>query len=120
MELRGKLERPAPSGDGVRARVFSSVRGLLGEWVAGPGSSLETGLKGVEVRRGESLEFVTDCIGNDHSDSFKWELELISSFGTWSSRRDFSGPQPAAPAPPGPWARYAQMLLAANEFVFVD
>ena len=38
---------------------------------------------------------------------------------SWNSRRDFSGPQ-VFDAPLDPWQELAQVLLSANEFVFVD
>jgi mono/diheme cytochrome c family protein len=120
LELTGSLEKPSPDGDGVRVRLISDTRGVLGEWVAEAGGVLATNLGGIPVRKGECLDFVADCRENDNSDTFKWELELRTGFGVWNSRRDFSGPDPEASKKPGPWARYAQMLLAANEFTFVD
>jgi hypothetical protein len=120
LELTGRLEKPGPGGDGVRVRVVSSARGILGEWVAAPGAAEATHLAGIPVAQGECLDFVADCRENDNSDTFKWELELRTGFGVWNSRRDFSGPESVESKPPGPWARYAQMLLAANEFTFID
>ena len=120
LELTGRLEKPGPGGDGVRGRVVSSARGILGEWVAAPGAGEATHLAGIPVAQGECLDFVADCRENDNSDTFKWELELRTGFGVWNSRRDFSGPESVESKPPGPWARYAQMLLAANEFTFID
>ncbi len=120
LTVKGKLERPVLGGDGVRVRVISSRCGILGEWIAEPGGQVGTHLSGVEVQDGEYLDFVTDCRENDNSDGFKWELDIESGFGCWNSRKDFSGPPSAEAALPGPWMRYAQMLLATNEFVFVD
>jgi hypothetical protein len=47
--------------------------------------------------------------------------------GEWDAVRQFHGPEEAPkvspPAPPSgltPWEQYAQVLLAANEFAFVD
>jgi hypothetical protein len=41
-------------------------------------------------------------------------------FSEWSATRDFRGPEEEAPAPLKPWEAYAQVLLLASEFVFVD
>jgi superfamily II RNA helicase len=37
----------------------------------------------------------------------------------WEAKRDFSGKR-EFPQPLDPWQQYAQVLLSANEFVFVD
>src|SRR5205823_633936 len=38
----------------------------------------------------------------------------------WNARTDFSGPPPPRPRTLSPWEKYAQVLLFANELVFVD
>ncbi|MFM7924274.1 MAG: DUF1553 domain-containing protein, partial [Planctomycetaceae bacterium] len=52
MTLAGALSRPAANGDGVRARVVSSRRGVLGEWTVVSGSG-ETVLPAFEVETAE-------------------------------------------------------------------
>jgi hypothetical protein len=129
LAIDGELGHAAMEGDGVRARVISDRHGLLGEWTAKT-SSIRTRVASVTVARGEVLDFMVDCIGGDNSDSFAWAPTLRTlpmAAGTsgsqvaasWESTRDFRGPT-VDPAPLGPWEKYAQVLLSANEFVFVD
>jgi hypothetical protein len=37
----------------------------------------------------------------------------------WDARAGFGGPK-AAPQTLDPWAKYAQVLLLSNEFIFID
>ncbi len=125
----GELDHPAKEGDGVRARVVSDRRGLLGEWTAKT-SKTKTAIASIGVARGETIDFMVDCIGGDNSDSFIWAPTLRTAPTTagsagsqpppsWESARDFRGPA-TDPAPLGPWEKYAQVLLSSNEFVFID
>jgi hypothetical protein len=62
---------------------------------------------------------------DENSDSFRWSptIERLDppsgSQSAWKAGRDFAGPQ-APQMPLDAWQRYAQVLLSANEFVFVD
>ena len=38
----------------------------------------------------------------------------------WDAAADFGGPPAPTPEPLEPWEAYAQVLLASNEFLFVD
>jgi hypothetical protein len=38
----------------------------------------------------------------------------------WSAKSQFAGPPKEKPKSLGPWEKYAQVLLLANETVFVD
>ena len=142
VSVAGTLKHPAPQGDGVHARVVSSRSGVLGEWAAHTGEA-KTLVAPVHVEAGETLDFVTDCISNDNSDSFAWAptiravappvpanavalvadktgtppVNTLSPGTSWSAKRDFGGPPPA-PLPR--WGQYAQALLMTNEFMFVD
>ena len=89
MSITGALSRPAENGDGVRGRIVSSDRGVLGEWTVKSGS-LATSLETMEVRVGELLDFVTDCNETVESDSFAWTVTLQlsdaegKSMGSWA------------------------------------
>ncbi len=97
--MSGQLQHGSENGDGVRVRVVSSRSGLVGEWTA-KNVSIETPVAGVEVRAGDTLDFVTDAITNENSDSFNWpiQLRLLDTSGTelntWNSQTDFHGPLP--------------------------
>ncbi len=79
----------------------------------------------VDVKRGETIDFVLDCRSNDGFDSFEWSpaIRVVGNppaglhKASWDARADFHGPE----TPPlSPWESYAQALLLTNEFLYVD
>jgi hypothetical protein len=127
--IAGELNHPSDKGDGVRARVVSSRRGLLGEWTA-THSKAATTLDRVEVKRGDFIDFVADCRASVEFDSFHWApvIKMVAEAAKppadaareWNARSDFAGPPKEMPKPADAWEKYAQVLLLANELVFVD
>ena len=119
--IEGLLTHPAKKGqgDGVRGRIVASRGGELGSWVARAGK-VETGVERYEVKQGETIDFVLDCRTEPSFDSFSWlpvVRQLSPSPFDWSAKDEFQGPMP----PPLPaWGQYAQVLLLANEFMFID
>ena len=77
------------------------------------------------MKRGETIDFIVDLRGDLNSDSFTWtpRLRYVEADGTkaelWNAKTDFAGPAQSK-KPLTPLERYAQALLLANEFVFVD
>lgn len=71
----GSLKHPSDNGDGVRGRIVSSRSGLCGGWTARHGTS-QTELASIEVRQGDTIDFMTDSIENVTSDSFSWSVQL--------------------------------------------
>ncbi|MES2791243.1 MAG: PSD1 and planctomycete cytochrome C domain-containing protein [Planctomycetota bacterium] len=122
LAVRGRLKHGAGEGDGVLSRVISNRTGVVGEWTAQK-SEADTKVEGLAVQAGDQLDFYTDCRTNPNHDSFEWTFKLRleptspNQRSEWSSQADFQGPPPS-PLPV--WERYAQVLLMANEFVFVD
>jgi hypothetical protein len=53
----------------------SDRQGLLGEWSAHNGASA-TEVASFNVTAGETIDFVTDCLANENSDSFSWTAKL--------------------------------------------
>ena len=130
VSITGELNHPSDKGDGVRARVVSSRTGLLGEWTA-KNNQAAVKLDRVEVRRGDHLDFVADCRQTVEFDSFHWSpvIKMVSESGKpstdeageWNAKADFSGPKkPPEKRPLTAWEKYAQVLLLANELMFVD
>jgi Protein of unknown function (DUF1553)/Protein of unknown function (DUF1549)/Planctomycete cytochrome C len=119
--IAGVLAHPNKEGDGVRGRIVSSRHGELGESKAKNGSA-EMNVRAV-VAKGDTVDFVVDCIGNENSDSFTWAPVIrFKEKGVetvWDAARDFSGPKPPASAL-GRWEELAQVFLLGNEFVFID
>ncbi|MEW6155956.1 MAG: PSD1 and planctomycete cytochrome C domain-containing protein [Verrucomicrobiota bacterium] len=130
ISISGAIHHEHEAGDGIRARIVSSRQGLLGAWEIHKNKK-EVELKSVEVRKGDTLDFLVDIRGNLNSDMFKWapvlKAELAPPPGSdahyvseWNARKEFAGPAPRPPEPLTAWEQYAQVLLLANEFVFVD
>lgn len=97
LKITGSLSRPAENGDGVRARIVSSRRGILGEWIA-PSGSIPTNLDIPAVEVGEILDLVVDCRNTVESDSFAWSASLALAdtagkpLGTWKTEESLAAP----------------------------
>lgn len=74
LSITGTLNHTSENGDGIRGRVISAS-GLQGMWQA-KHITLETLVNAFTVQAGESVDFVTDCLENESSDSFNWPLHL--------------------------------------------
>jgi hypothetical protein len=118
ISIEGSLGHGQKDGDGVRARVVSSRSGLRGEWQA-HNQSVATNAQPFEVKKGETVDFVVDCIGSDGFDSFAWAPVIRTTDGkqVWDSAAGFGAPAEGALSR---WALYAQALMMTNEFMFVD
>jgi hypothetical protein len=128
--LGGELSlSPKGSGDGVRARVISSLTGLRAEWVIDRTGdvTVATELNTLALKAGEILDFAVDSRTNDNSDGFRWApvLKLKASAANpnpllqagWDAQAEFKGPPPAKLQP---LEQLAQALLITNEFLFID
>jgi hypothetical protein len=73
----------------------------------------------LDVQRGETLDFVVDCMANDGYDSFQWSpvIRRLDGGASWDAAVGF-GPPP--PPPLSRIALYAQALMMTNEFMFID
>jgi len=130
VRITGELNHPSDKGDGVRARIVSSRTGPLGEWTA-KNQKATVQLDRVEVRRGDWIDFIADCRASVEFDSFHWSpaIKMVAESGKpstddpreWSAKADFIGPKkPKEKRPLSAWDKYAQVLLLANELMFVD
>ena len=123
--ITGELKHNAEAGDGVMAVVWSAQQGERGRWTAHQ-QSVNTFAPAIQVRRGESLDFIVFCRADENSDSFHWSSKLAATDKrlkkVWDFTADFpKGPNPQTPdAPLTPWEQLAQVLLLSNEFQFVD
>jgi hypothetical protein len=105
-----------PFGDGIRGRIVSSRHGELAAWSVN-GSSAVTKLDGIEVEKGDTIDFIVDARRDPENDDFSWAPVIKAGEKTWNAKEEFSGPPPQRL---GVWERYAQVLLQTNEFAFVD
>jgi len=119
VNLKSTLIHEPKEGEGVRGIVVSSRDGLLNHANVHH-RQVELSAEPLTVKAGDTLDFVAD-IGNKLSyNQFLWKAVITSadpSAIVFDSERDF-GNQSVKRL--GPWEQLAQVLLAANEFVFVD
>jgi mono/diheme cytochrome c family protein len=123
--ITGTLEHSNDSGDGVRGYIISSASGALGFWPVYK-SKREMHIPKLEVKRGDTVDFVVESFGTVDSDSFTWapSIKVTSNGGdgrevAWNAKEDFGGPrEPVVPL--NAWEKYAQVLLMSNELAFVD
>lgn len=100
--IRGALGHHSENGDGVRGRVLTSSLGVVGEWSV-HNDEKQTLADNLRVRRGETVDFITDCREHVTSDSFTWRVELTLTQGdgtaiVYRSHEGFQGPGPARAA----------------------
>jgi hypothetical protein len=126
--ITGTLEHAPDTGDGVRGRVVLGRGKVLAEGTARHGKAAMA-VAGVEVKAGETIDFVVESGPTVTSDSFTWvPIVVLSSPALaggsqrFDAAADYSGTAgtPAPAAKLTAWEKYAQVLLSSNEFVFVD
>jgi len=129
LSIASRLRHGNEQGDGVQGYIVSSRAGVL--WHGAAFNSVaEAHVDTLDVEAGEVLDFLVDCGETTSFDNFAWnprityaapdELRLAADSAerrAWHAATDFRGPQPP---PLDPWEKYAQILLSANEFAFVD
>jgi hypothetical protein len=121
--IESQLVHATQAGDGVRGFLVYSRQGLLKK-VEAHDSKAEIEVASLEVRAGDTLDFAVDIGKGLNNDQFTWQIDIkplppsaSKPAASWNAARDFSGP---AVHRLGPWEQLAQVLLSANEFVFVD
>jgi hypothetical protein len=118
IRISGSLAHRQPEGDGIHASIVSNRSGLLGEWDV-HNRETKTAVKKIEVKKGETIDFVVDPKSSDSYDAFTWSPVIHSLGGPekWDASHDFGPPN-------GPALTrlilYTQALMMTNEFMFVD
>lgn len=128
IDVAAELSHAGTIGDGVLCRIVSSRSGLLGEWTA-KGNSVATALKAVEVKKGDTLDFLTFAQADPTGDSYRWaptismpgrEMPAMPGMAMkWDAKTNFLDPA-KLPAPLGPWEELAQVLLLTAEFATAE
>ena len=111
------LEQACVTCDGVEAVIVSSRNGVVGNWSAHLSQADTTAA--IEVKTGDTVDFVVLNKKNTSGDDFKWHIVVRreGSTETWDSIRDFYSP---LAQPMSIWERYVQALIAAVEFSMID
>ena len=119
VRVRGMLKHTNEQGNGVRGSIIVRGKEKLGEWTV-HNTVATTMVESIQVAPGDTIDFVTDCLGDTNSDTFEWKVRLLSSDESLvrsSSEREFSSAQPVVMTI---WEQAAQALLLTNEFCFID
>jgi hypothetical protein len=130
ISIEGILSHRAAQGDGVQARIVSSALGEIASWTAHH-TEAATKMTRVEVKKGDTIDFVVECRAEESYDAFGWApvIRMVESPAAavggdvtleWSAATGFSGPPGKPRKSLSPWEKYAQVLLLTNEFMFVD
>jgi hypothetical protein len=126
IRIEAVLQHGNKSGDGVRGRIVSSRRGKVGEWTAF-NNKITTNVEKLDVKLGEHVDFVVDCLTGTNSDTYNWapkitlvgDYDLTVSKRSWDAEKEF-GPAARLLATLNAWEKLAQVLLLSNELAFVD
>jgi len=128
--IEATVKHERKEGDGIRAYIVSSRKGLLGKWVV-HSQSAETSIPALEVKSGDTIDFIVSIHQSLNSNDFMWS-PVIRMTGPdairdangyakqWNAAKEFDGPPGEERKPLTAWEQYAQVLLLSNEFLFVD
>jgi hypothetical protein len=126
IRIEGTLAHDNKNGDGVRGRIVSGRGGRIGEWTV-LNNKAATPVPRLEVKLGETIDFVVDALESSNFDSFTWapKITLVGDYDVtvskraWDAGKDFDSKEKRI-APLGAWEKFAQALLLSNELAFVD
>jgi hypothetical protein len=118
INITGTLKHEPEQGDGIRGFVVSSRHGEL-KGVKVHHSQTNLMVTNISVKAGDTIDFIVDIADTLAYDQFFWAPIISSGDTQWSAKSEFGGPSPF-PVYLTAWEQYAQVLLLANEFAFVD
>jgi hypothetical protein len=112
----------APDALGVQARILNhagSPTVVGGPWTA-IRNSAKTIIPKLQVRAGDTVDFVTDVRGNPKGDGFGWSpaIRPLDGGAPWLAPKEFRGAM--APDRMNAWEKFAQILLQTNELTFIN
>lgn len=121
IEIKSRMKHLPEPGNGVRGRIVSSTKGILGEAKVDH-SEAELNVDSIEVEPGDTIDFVADWQGQILHDEHEWRItiRLVDSgdlasktnVPNWDAQRDFVGGGTDV------WTDYVHALMMTNEFVF--
>ncbi|MEQ9407291.1 MAG: PSD1 and planctomycete cytochrome C domain-containing protein [Fuerstiella sp.] len=119
--ISGTLSHGSPNGNGVRGRIVSSRTGRHGEWTAFNGEA-KTDVSSIAVEAEETLDFITDSLGNHTSDSFQWPVTITFTADGQPEQKivsagAFRGPDPEPSAIAGQLIRAWELALCRRPSV---
>src|SRR5262249_6119548 len=122
ISVQGKIIHEHAVGDGIRAKIISSRKGLLNDWTL-HNNSADANIPALEVKKGDTLDFYVSIAASLNSNDFLW-APIIQAQGPgftdangyakeWNAKRQFAGAPSTPLSPLTPWEKYAQVLLLA-------
>ncbi len=124
--ITSKITHEPEVGDGIRAFVSHSVSGLLRSATLHH-STEPIDVDSIPVQKGDTLDFIVDIRDGLNSDQFLWSPKITQIGRTGSggdkanpvydAAKDFSS---ESTSQLDRWQQLAQVLMLANEFMFVD
>ena len=125
-DVRSTLLHEPAAGDGIRAFVSHSRTGKL-HGLKLHQSSADVNFDAVPCKAGDTLDFIVDIGDGLNSDQFLWAPRITlgattgaggdSALQSWDAAQHFAA-QPRSQL--NAWEQFAQVLMLANEFMFVD
>jgi hypothetical protein len=118
VDIAGTLKHEPEQGDGVRGFIVHSRLGELKAATVHQSTAAMTATA-IDVKAGDTIDFIVDIGGTLSYDQFLWAPTIKTRNTKWDALAEFGG---AVSRPPllTPWEQYAQVLLLANEFAFLD
>jgi hypothetical protein len=119
IRVQSTLIHQPTEGEGVRGFLVSSRAGMLKQAAVHHGRS-ELNVATLDVQTGETLDFVADIGKTLSYNQFLWQATIAAddeSGVVFDSKSDFENQGQTRLTP---WEQLAQVLLSANEFVFID
>ncbi len=132
--IQSQISHEPDVSDGIRAAIIVNSSQPLAR-VSLRHTTMRMDVESVELKKGDTIDFVVDIGKELNSDQFLWapRIELrrpngseaapragvpkVESATNWDATKDFAGP---LVEPLTPRQQLAQVLLLTNEFLFVD
>jgi hypothetical protein len=119
VSIKSTAMHQVAAGDGIRSWIVSNRHGVLASTaIHNRQHSLD--VEKLPVETGDTIDFIVDINANLNSDQYLWSAEIndvADASVSWNSLRDFGGTPPDLL---DNWEQLAQVLLLANELMFVD
>jgi hypothetical protein len=126
VSIKSTASHQVAAGDGIRCWIVAARNGVLASAVL-LNRQQSIDVAEFQVEAGDTVDFVVDYNANLNSDQFLWPVEIsdvptndapvVGATASWNSSRDF-GDAPLQLL--DRWEQFAQVLLMANELIFVD
>ena len=96
VSIQGNIGHGTEKGNGVRGRVVRRQSDVAAEWTV-HNQQVQTSVANLDIKRGETIDLITDCLGDVSFDSFSWQATLTlhrdgQADLTFASPAGFQGP----------------------------